>query len=52
MNLYLRGERKSRRFLHPDWAGGVACFFIILLILWFGVLPSGLLGVVQQALSL
>jgi len=52
VTMYLREGRKTRRPISSDWAGGLACSVIFALILWFGIMPAGLLAVVEQALSL
>jgi len=49
--LYLHDGARRHKSISADWAGGLAGAVICLLLLWFGILPAGLLDVIGQALS-
>lgn len=51
VSLYLRDRPVGRAEPAVGWAGSVACAIIVVLILWFGMMPQVLLGAVEQALS-
>lgn len=48
--LYLHEGKKTHRPRPIDWAGGLAGVAIGLFILWFGILPAGLLNIIHNAL--
>lgn len=49
--LYLHEGARRHRRIPADWTGGLAGVVICLLLLWFGILPAGLLDLIGQALS-
>lgn len=49
--LYQEREGEAQTGMTADWAGALAASVILLLLCWFGLLPAGLLTVIQGVLT-